>query len=90
MKNPSLNHDSLSNIIKWYKGRCSFEINRRDAINCVSTNIGFAWQSRFYDHVIRDGRDAINRVSTLNRIREYIQTNPQMWERDRNNLEIKN
>lgn len=48
--------------------------------------IGFAWQPRFYDHIIRDGKDARSCVSTLNRIREYIQTNPQMWERDRNNL----
>jgi len=30
-------------------------------------------------------RDAINRISTLNRIREYIQTSPQTWGRDRNN-----
>lgn len=38
----------------------------------------FSWQRSFYDHIIR------NEIS-LNKIREYIQTNPKMWERDRNN-----
>jgi len=71
LKNPSLNPDSLSNIIKWYKGRCAFEIGKQFPI-------GFHWQSRFYDHVIRNDE-------TLNKIREYISKNPEMWECDRNN-----
>ncbi|PMB15598.1 transposase [Fischerella thermalis CCMEE 5282] len=38
----------------------------------------FAWQSRFYDHIIRaDG--------SLDRIREYIINNPTKWEEDKNN-----
>jgi REP element-mobilizing transposase RayT len=38
----------------------------------------FAWQSRFYDHIIRaDG--------SLDRIREYIINNPAKWEEDKNN-----
>jgi len=40
----------------------------------------FAWQERFYDHIIRDER-------ALNRIREYIANNPARWESDRNNSE---
>jgi putative transposase len=36
------------------------------------------WQRNFYDHVIRD-------EDSLNRIREYIVTNPQRWELDREN-----
>ena len=44
------------------------------------SNIGFAWQSRYYDQIIR------NEIS-LNKIREYIQINPQMWEKDKNNPE---
>jgi putative transposase len=68
--NPKKNPRSLSKIIRWYKGRCSFEINR--------TNTYFHWQSRFYDHIIRDD-------ASLDKIREYICTNPAMWQRDRNN-----
>lgn len=38
----------------------------------------FAWQPRFYDHIIRaDG--------SLDRIREYIINNPAKWEDDKNN-----
>jgi putative transposase len=40
----------------------------------------FAWQERFYDHIIRDER-------ALNRIRNYIANNPARWESDRNNSE---
>ena len=40
----------------------------------------FQWQSRFYDHIIRNEH-------TLNKIRLYTHHNPQMWERDRNNPE---
>ncbi|HEX8974328.1 MAG TPA: transposase [Patescibacteria group bacterium] len=43
-------------------------------------NTYFSWQPRFYDHIIRNDE-------SLNKIREYIQTNPKMWERDRNNIE---
>jgi REP element-mobilizing transposase RayT len=71
-KNPSLNPGSLSNIIKWYKGRCAFEIRKQ------LDPITFAWQPRFYDHIIRNDE-------ALNKIREYIITNPARWERDRNN-----
>src|SRR4030042_958467 len=39
---------------------------------------GSLWQRSFYDHVIRD-------EESLNRIREYISTNPQRWELDREN-----
>ncbi|BAZ65701.1 hypothetical protein NIES4106_04460 [Fischerella sp. NIES-4106] len=38
----------------------------------------FAWQSRFYDHIIRaDG--------SLDRIREYMINNPIKWDEDKNN-----
>lgn len=40
----------------------------------------FAWQSRYYDHIIRHDED-------LNRIREYITNNPFKWELDKNNPE---
>ncbi len=39
---------------------------------------GSLWQRSFYDHVIRD-------EASLNRIREYISTNPLRWDLDREN-----
>jgi putative transposase len=72
MHNPMLNQKSLSNIIRWFKGRCSFEIKRQ------SNSPAFAWQSRFHDHIIRDEK-------SLNKIREYISINPEIWDQDRNN-----
>ena len=38
----------------------------------------FAWQARFYDHIIRNEAD-------LHRIREYIDNNPLRWALDENN-----
>jgi len=38
----------------------------------------FAWQTRFYDHIVRD-------EPSLQRIREYIAGNPARWGKDRNN-----
>ena len=63
---------NLASIIRGFK----IGVKKYATIN----NIDFAWQSRFYDHIIRD------KIS-LNKIREYIQINPKMWERDRNNIE---
>jgi REP element-mobilizing transposase RayT len=40
----------------------------------------FAWQPRFYDHVIRDR-------AALHKVRRYILDNPAKWELDKNNLE---
>jgi putative transposase len=37
--------------------------------------IDFAWQPRFYDHIIRTDED-------LEKISEYIRTNPMNWEND--------
>ncbi len=66
--NPMI-HQNISKIIRWYKGRTSFEIRKN--------NPEFAWQSRFHDHVIRDENE-------LNRIRQYIVNNPEQWEKDNN------
>ena len=38
----------------------------------------FEWQSRYYDHIIRDGTD-------LDRVRMYILNNPVNWARDQDN-----
>ena len=66
-KNPMIN-DNISRIIRWYKGRCSFEIRKIHA--------DFNWQSRFHDHIIRDSVE-------YERIREYIINNPINWKEDR-------
>ncbi|MBN2546619.1 MAG: transposase, partial [Spirochaetes bacterium] len=68
-KNPMLNPYSLSAIIRWFKGRTTFEIHR------FINQINFKWQSRFYDHIIRDDDD-------LNNIREYIIYNHLKWIED--------
>lgn len=65
-KNPML-HENLSKIIRWYKGRTTFESRKFHA--------GFAWQSRFHDHIIRNDRSFQN-------ITEYIKNNPISWSDD--------
>ncbi|MDD5731995.1 MAG: hypothetical protein PHU42_03835 [Patescibacteria group bacterium] len=70
LKSPMLNPNSLSKIIRWFKGRTTFEIHKM--------NIDFMWQSKFYDHIIRNEK-------SYDEIYTYIFSNPQTWDRDRNN-----
>lgn len=65
-KNPML-HENISRIIRWYKGRCTFEIKK--------THADFAWQPRFHDHIIRD-------MQAFERIQNYIANNPLNWKED--------
>ena len=56
-KNPML-HDNISRIIRWYKGRASFEIRKKmkqlDKVNIRNKNeFKFEWQPRFYDQIIQ-------------------------------------
>jgi REP element-mobilizing transposase RayT len=60
--------NSLSLIINQYKGSVT-RFARKNGYN------NFSWQSRFYDHIIRNGQD-------LFRIRTYIKNNPLKWELD--------
>lgn len=66
-KNPMLN-DTISKIIRWYKGRCSFE--------CRKKKSDFGWQSRFHDHIIRNSK-------SFDIIQNYIFENPMNWEKDK-------
>ncbi|MBD2198810.1 MULTISPECIES: transposase [Calothrix] len=66
--NPMLSKNSVSKILRWYKGRCTFEINQ--------IYQGFGWQERFHDEIIRD-------QFALDNIRQYIINNPINWHRDR-------
>lgn len=65
-KNPMLN-DNISKIVRWYKGRCSFE--------CRKFNPNFGWQSRFHDHIIRNSE-------SFEKIQHYIEQNPSKWKED--------
>lgn len=60
--------NSLSLVINQYKGSVTRFANKNGYQD-------FAWQSRFYDHIIRNDKD-------LHRIRTYIQNNPLKWELD--------
>ncbi|WP_298396842.1 transposase [Flavobacterium sp.] len=66
-KNPMLN-GNISKIIRWYKGRCSFE--------CRKINSNFGWQSLFYDHIIRNSK-------SFDIIQNYIFENPLKWKNDK-------
>jgi len=59
---------SLSTIIRSYKSAVTKRAHQ--------INPNFRWQSRYYDHIIRNPKSA-------KKIRQYIQTNAQNWERDR-------
>jgi putative transposase len=63
---------SLSTIIRSFKSISTKTINQK------YPEIDFAWQPRFYDHIIRDQK-------SLDEIRQYIHDNPEKWESDRNN-----
>jgi REP element-mobilizing transposase RayT len=67
-KSISMKHSSLGTIIGQFKSACTKRIRASGYKN-------FGWQSRFYDHIIRDELD-------LNRIRKYIQENPLKWALD--------
>ena len=41
------------------------------------------WQRNYYEHVIRDEKD-------LDRIRDYVQANPDNWDEDKENPIYKN
>jgi REP element-mobilizing transposase RayT len=75
-KNRNKNHRpewkpaTLGVIINQYKRICTIQMRKQFP--------GFGWQSRFHDRIIRNKRE-------LDRIRRYIQRNPEIWWRDRNN-----
>ncbi len=66
-KNPMF-HQNIARIIRWYKGRCTFEIRK--------VQPDFVWQPRFHDHIIRN-------APSFKRIQQYINNNPSNWKDDR-------
>lgn len=65
--------NSLSSIINHYKGAVKNDCKRKGFEY-------FNWQSRFYDHIIRNEKSLAN-------IQKYIINNPLRWDLDRNNPE---
>ena len=64
---------------KWKSGILGVIINqykRICTINARKINPCFAWQSRFYDHIIRDEKK-------YQQIAEYISNNPLKWQYDK-------
>ncbi|MHB1278967.1 MAG: transposase [Bacteroidia bacterium] len=62
-KNPMF-HENLGRIMRWFKGRSTFEIRK--------VMEDFQWQRNYHDHIIQY-------ESSLHLIETYIQTNPQRW-----------
>jgi putative transposase len=58
------NSHSLGLIINQYKRACTIKIKMMGE--------DFAWQSKYYDHIIRTGIE-------LSKIRSYIKSNPEKW-----------
>ncbi|MGV8814099.1 MAG: transposase [Gelidibacter sp.] len=65
-RNPGKN--SVSSLIGGYKSAVTKHANR--------LNLDFGWQTRFYDHIIRDER-------SFNTISNYIINNPSKWGEDK-------
>ena len=58
---------NLSRIIRWYKGRTTYE--------CRKMQLEFAWQRNYYEHIIRTEQDYVH-------IAQYIKNNPAKWQED--------
>ena len=69
-QNISPKSGSVSRIIQHYKTVC----NKHIRMACPK--IDFEWQSRFYDHIIRDA-DSFDKISN------YIINNPKNWAEDK-------
>jgi len=64
---------TLGKIIRQFKARASKTIHDAGLLD-------FTWQRSFYDRIVRDEDE-------LNRIREYILSNPTQWSMDKINLD---
>jgi putative transposase len=61
--NPML-RNGIPKIVRWFKGRASFELRKTDE--------EFCWQTRYYDRIIRN-RDEYFAII------QYIKSNPEKW-----------
>lgn len=87
MSNISPKKSSLSHMIRSFKSvvtrksRIFNDTLQRNVSTTKKMDNVFAWQPRFHDRIIRNENE-------LNRIRNYIIKNPEMWQRDRNNGDL--
>jgi putative transposase len=72
----------LQKMVQWFKTMSTNEYIHGVKEHGWPPFEGPMWQRSFYEHVIRD-------EESLNRIREYIATNPQRWDLDRENPRAK-
>ncbi len=63
-------HGSLASIIRSFKSACTKEIRTK------FPNKNFQWQSRYYDHIVKNQND-------LDRVRNYIKLNPFNWQNEK-------
>jgi REP element-mobilizing transposase RayT len=64
---------SLASVLRSFKAA----VTRR--INAIQANpVSDVWQPNYYEHIVRSAED-------LDRIAYYIRTNPERWDRDREN-----
>ena len=70
LKSPS---NTVGAIVRGYKSAVTNQINQIRKVRGVPV-----WQRNYFEHIIRD-------EESLHRIREYIWSNPQQWNEDRNN-----
>ena len=61
---PTAEAGHLGGIIRWFKGRTTFECRKKQFVTL--------WQRNYYEHIIRNDDDYI-------RIAEYIANNPAKW-----------
>ncbi len=74
-QNNKMKPNTLCSIIAQFKSVATKRIRQNGFPN-------FQWQRNYYEHIIRN-------ESELNRIRKYIQNNPQQWEIDQENSKLK-
>ncbi len=79
--NPTINpkrRQTINASQKWKSGTIGVVLNqfkRAVTIDARKINTGFGWQSRYYDHIIRNDADYC-------RIKKYIINNPKNWNED--------
>jgi REP element-mobilizing transposase RayT len=70
--NSLIKQNSLSSVVRSFKSACTKKISRQ------FPNFQFQWQSRFYDHIIRNEKSLV-------KICWYIRNNPKMWDKEGKN-----
>jgi REP element-mobilizing transposase RayT len=65
-ENPMISQNTLSYYIRWFKGKCTYQIRKK------YPKLRFSWHPGYYDRIIRDKK-------TLYMTKKYIQNNPNNW-----------